>query len=73
MKEKSKEEKVKVKEEKDKINKIILTILLILVILVIAIGIVFGGRIINKVKLLKNCDIYIFNILSTVIFYEFFC
>lgn len=51
MKEKSKEEKVKVKEEKDKINKIILTILLILVILVIAIGIVYGGRIINKVKL----------------------
>jgi len=51
MKDKSNEEKVKVKEEKDKINKIILTILLILVILVIAIGIVYGGRIINKVKL----------------------
>lgn len=44
-------EKVKNKKDEEKINKVILTILLILVILVIAIGIVFGGRIINKVKL----------------------
>ena len=51
MKEKSKEEDKADNKAKDKINKVILTILLILVILVIAIGIVFGGRIINKVKL----------------------
>ena len=43
--------KQKNKKDEEKINKVILTILLILVILVIAIGIVFGGRIINKVKL----------------------
>lgn len=51
MKEKSKEEDKADNKAKDKINKVILTILLILVILVIAIGIVYGGRIINKVKL----------------------
>ena len=51
MKEKSKEEDKPENKAKEKINKVILTILLILVILVIAIGIVFGGRIINKVKL----------------------
>ena len=47
-----KENKEKSKErEKNKVNKIILTILLVLVMIVIAIGIIFGGRIINKVKL----------------------
>ena len=51
IKTKTNKENEKVKKDEEKINKIILTILLILVILVIAIGIVFGGRIINKVKL----------------------
>lgn len=51
IKTKTNKENEKVKKDEEKINKVILTILLILVILVIAIGIVFGGRIINKVKL----------------------
>ena len=53
IKTKTSKENKKAKNDKDeeKINKVILTILLILVILVIAIGIIFGGRIINKVKL----------------------
>lgn len=51
MESKANEEESKEDIEDKKINKIILTILLILVILVIAIGIVYGGRIINKVKL----------------------
>ena len=47
-----KENKQKSKgREKNKVNKLILTILLVLVMIVIAIGIIFGGRIINKVKL----------------------
>lgn len=49
MNSKAKEESSSIEE--DKINKIILIILLILVMLVIAIGIIFGGRIINKIKL----------------------
>lgn len=60
MKDKSNEENNKAKSEEEiedkKINKIILTILLILVILVIAIGIVFGGRIINKAKLDRELE-----------------
>ena len=51
IKTKTNKENEKVKKDEEKINKVILTILLILVILVIAIGIIFGGRIINKVKL----------------------
>ena len=49
------EAKEKTKEE-NKLNKVILTILLILVILVIAIGIIYGGRIINKVKLDRELE-----------------
>ena len=49
--------KVEKKEVKEnKLNKVILTILLILVILVIAIGIIYGGRIINKAKLDKELE-----------------
>ena len=51
MKSKANEEESKEDIEEKKLNKVILTILLILVILIIAIGIIFGGRIINKVKL----------------------
>ena len=43
-------------KENNKLNKVILTILLLLVILVVAIGIVFGGRIINKVKLDRELE-----------------
>lgn len=65
-KEKTKEEKNTNKEklnkskkndkEENKLNKVILTILLILVIFVVAIGIVFGGRIINKAKLDRELE-----------------
>lgn len=48
--------KEKTNEEKNKLNKVILTILLILVILVIAIGIIYGGRIINKAKLDRELE-----------------
>lgn len=51
MESKSNEKNKDKSEEENKTNKIILTILLILIILVIAIGIIFGGRIINKIKL----------------------
>ena len=53
MSEKSKE---KSNEEETKISKTILTILLILVILFVAIGIIFGGRIINKAKLDRELE-----------------
>ena len=39
-----------------KLNKAILIVLLVLVILVIAVGIIFGGRIINKAKLDKELE-----------------
>lgn len=60
-KSKEKVNKPKQKDEIDdskenKLNKVILTILLILVILVIAIGIIYGGRIINKVKLDRELE-----------------
>ena len=46
------------KQGKDgnKLNKVILTILLILVIFVVAIGIIYGGRIINKAKLDRELE-----------------
>lgn len=44
------------KENNNKLNKVILTILLVLVIFVVAIGIVFGGRIINKAKLDRELE-----------------
>ena len=40
----------------NKLNKVILTILLILVIFVVAIGIIYGGRIINKAKLDRELE-----------------
>ena len=46
------------KQEKDenKLNKVILTILLVLVIFLVAIGIIYGGRIINKAKLDRELE-----------------
>ena len=51
-----KQSKNKENKKKEKVNKIILTILLVLVILVVAIGIIFGGRIINKAKLDRELE-----------------
>lgn len=48
---KDSENKKNEKKEESKTNKILLTILLILIILVISVGILWGGRILNKVKL----------------------
>ena len=52
-------------KENNKLNKVILTILLLLVILVVAIGIVFGGRIINKVKLDRELENLVSKDIST--------
>lgn len=43
-------------KDENKLNKVILTILLILVIFVVAIGIIYGGRIINKAKLDRELE-----------------
>ena len=51
-----KQSKNKENKKKEKVNKIILTILLVLIILVVAIGIIFGGRIINKAKLDRELE-----------------
>lgn len=44
------------KKDENKLNKVILTILLVLVIFVVAIGIIYGGRIINKAKLDRELE-----------------
>lgn len=54
-KEKRKQE-INNRKTKNKLNKVILTILLVLVILVVAIGIIYGGRIINKAKLDRELE-----------------
>lgn len=56
------------KQGKDgnKLNKVILTILLILVIFVVAIGIIYGGRIINKAKLDRELENLVSKDISSV-------
>ena len=50
----------------NKLNKVILTILLILVIFVVAIGIIYGGRIINKAKLDRELENLVSKDISSV-------
>lgn len=50
----------------NKLNKVILTILLILVIFVVAIGIIYGGRIINKAKLDREIENLVSKDISSV-------
>ena len=55
-KEEKRKQEINNRKTKNKLNKVILTILLVLVILVVAIGIIYGGRIINKAKLDRELE-----------------
>ena len=52
--------------KENKLNKVILTILLVLVIFVVAIGIIYGGRIINKAKLDRELENLVSKDISSV-------
>ena len=54
------------KKENNKTNKVLLTILLILIILLIAVGIIWGGKILNKVKLDREIKMLYENDINTV-------